>query len=267
MKGAQTGLADWEMIKAVKQAVSIPVFANGNILYREDVDRCLEITGCDGVMTAEGNLSNPAIFLPPDHPHAHSHVTLLADRYLDIVDSLKTPTAGTHARPHIYRLLKPILDEHEEFRQRIARANTTDEYRKIVRELEEIVRPEVDAAGTSWRPPPIDPSTGYRKLPVFVAQPILRAVPVSSEIGGHEDMINGEASNSRPSTSSLQVAQATRCVATDPPCNGVAALRCTTSACPHSLSPNQGNCEWYGRSRSESEGYDRRVGRTRVRGA
>ncbi|RKF79236.1 tRNA-dihydrouridine synthase [Golovinomyces cichoracearum] len=67
MKGHKTGLADWNVIRFLRDNLpsDTVIFANGNILRNEDIARCLEVTGADAVMSAEGNLYDPAIFAPP----------------------------------------------------------------------------------------------------------------------------------------------------------------------------------------------------------
>lgn len=113
-----SGKADWDIIKRVKQSVSIPVIGNGDIVTPYDAVRMLEMTGCDAVMIGRGAQGNPWIFSRILHfiktgkilPEASIEERVsTAIRHMNMLIELKGEYTGINEmRKHIAWYLKGI---------------------------------------------------------------------------------------------------------------------------------------------------------------
>ncbi len=104
-KQSYRGSANWDLIKELKQTVSIPVIGNGDIKKPEDVVRMFDETGCDAVMVARAALGNPWFFkqatalllgasLPPI-PNTHERIDM-CKRHLELLLESRGEHIGTN---------------------------------------------------------------------------------------------------------------------------------------------------------------------------
>ncbi|KAL7685834.1 putative tRNA-dihydrouridine synthase, aldolase-type TIM barrel, DUS-like, FMN-binding protein [Plasmopara halstedii] len=126
---------DWDIIRRIKERLTIPVIANGGIETYSDIARCLEATGCDGVMSSEAILENPALFADSyNKEDVHPFFVQLARRYLECV-TLYPPASDKIVRAHLFKILFQDLCVHSDLREALAAAKSQNEMVAIVDEL------------------------------------------------------------------------------------------------------------------------------------
>jgi tRNA-dihydrouridine synthase 1 len=126
-KKMKTGENDLDAIRRIKEAVDIPVFANGGVATFADITACMEATGVDGVMVSEMLLSNPTIFADIPMPSC----TQMAREYLQMVRTSNVELFPV--KPHMFRLLHPLLNIESNFdlRTTLSKARSFQEFETI----------------------------------------------------------------------------------------------------------------------------------------
>lgn len=138
------GEADWRAVKAVKEAVTLPVIINGDILSPQDAREALEQSGADGVMIGRGCRGKPWLlkqtidFLAhgtiPDAPPLTAQLAIIQEHYDAMLDYYGLQQGMAIARKHLSWYCTD-LPSAAEFRNRINKEKDPDEVRMLLNAL------------------------------------------------------------------------------------------------------------------------------------
>ena len=138
-----SGKADWDIIRQVKEAVTIPVIANGDVRTCDDLERILDITGADGVMIGRAAQGNPWIFRQMTHflrtgeklpgPTKKERADVIL-RHLDLLIRYKGTYVGPREmRKHATWYTRGIV-HGAQMREAFNRAETREDFEHVLQE-------------------------------------------------------------------------------------------------------------------------------------
>ena len=154
------GVADWRIVKTLKEAIAIPVVGNGDCWYAVDALRLMEETGCDGVMMGRPALRNPWLFrqieelsrgVEPFRPGPEDVIEFLdrvARRYGEMFPGNPLKAAGRFKE--LIRYVGRTWVDGRSFVRAVLRFSSTEDMMALTREVLSGLEPadlDLDAGG------------------------------------------------------------------------------------------------------------------------
>ena len=143
-----TGVADWDTIRKVKEQLSIPVIANGDIVDAASARRCLKWTGADGLMIGRATFGDPWIFSEvaaemagkelPERPNLADRIAVAVEQFQMAEQDHGEKVACLEARKHFAWYLRGVRNASFYKREITSLTTMEDIYRvakDIVRDL------------------------------------------------------------------------------------------------------------------------------------